>query len=108
MFMKNEMIRAAVTMTLFGAVLLSLACGTANQNGNQGQGGNQNSNTVVIDSDLDACKDTGPNKPTKIDDEIKNGMSAKLKGELGSSSAPGSFKFQTYLRQPGGGKPDFL
>jgi hypothetical protein len=96
--MNNEMIRAAVTMALFGAILLGLGCG----------GANTNSNTVTADK-LEACKDTTSNKPKKIDDEIKNGMSKKLKDQLkDNTNQNGSFKFTTYVRQGPTGTPDFL
>jgi hypothetical protein len=42
--MKNEMIRAAAAMIVFGAILLGLACGTANQNTNQNLNQDQNQN----------------------------------------------------------------
>jgi hypothetical protein len=97
--MNNEMIRAAVAMALFGTILLGLGCG----------GANENSNTVTSDKELEACKDTTSNKPTKIDDEIKNGLSTKLKGQLMDTANPnGSFKFKTYVRQGPQGTPDFL
>jgi hypothetical protein len=107
--MNKEMIRALLAMTVFAAVLLGLACGVGD-NGNRSQipNQNQNSNSKPPDDDLAACRDSSSGKPGNIDKEIKNGMTNKLSDELLENNKNGSFSFKTIVRQPGGGKPDFL
>ena len=107
--MKNEMIRALLAMTVFGTILLGLACGVS-QNGNQSQNQNSNQNSgATPENDLGACKNTGSGKPGDIDKEIKNGMGQRLRDELIDSANPtkGSFKYSTIVRTYPG-KPDFL